>query len=108
MPRLASPYLPLTAPCHWRRGNGPAHSTVSDGACSPETVVSVYAALSRRPGALQARPAAGTGRAWHTARSLATPHVVQAVAGPTLTLNVIDVEGRLFDTAILSKAHRAR
>jgi hypothetical protein len=30
------------------------------------------------------------------------------VAGPTLILNAIDAEGRLFDTVTLSKAHRAR
>jgi hypothetical protein len=43
-------------------------------------------------------------RAWHTAQALAVPHFVQVViAGDRLELRAIDMEGRLFDTAVLRK-----
>ena len=43
-------------------------------------------------------------RAWHTAQSLAVPHFVQVIiAGTAMNLNVIDCEGRTFDTLTLKK-----
>ncbi|MDA0746510.1 MAG: metallophosphoesterase family protein [bacterium] len=43
-------------------------------------------------------------KAWHTAHALAIPHFVHvAVAGNTLELQAIDLDGRLFDTLKLTK-----
>ena len=43
-------------------------------------------------------------RAWHTAEALAVPHFVHAVvAGDTLALKAVDLDGRLFDSLTLSQ-----
>jgi phosphodiesterase/alkaline phosphatase D-like protein len=45
-----------------------------------------------------------TRRSWHTANSLAVPHFVQvSIARNKLELQAIDVEGRLFDSIVLTK-----
>jgi hypothetical protein len=42
--------------------------------------------------------------AWHTAQAAAVPHFVQVVvAGPTLELRAVDLDGRPFDVARLIK-----
>ena len=44
-------------------------------------------------------------RAWHTAQALAVPHFVQVVvAGPTLELRAVDLDGRHFDHLSLRKS----
>jgi len=44
-------------------------------------------------------------RAWHTAQALAVPHFVQIViAGKSLELRAIDIEGHVFDILALRKA----
>jgi len=43
-------------------------------------------------------------RAWHTAQAQAVPHFVHvAIAGPTLELQAVDVDGRVFDQLRLTK-----
>jgi hypothetical protein len=43
-------------------------------------------------------------QAWHTAKSLAVPHFLQVIiAGNTLELHAIDLDGNLFDTLKLTK-----
>ncbi|MBI2844680.1 MAG: metallophosphoesterase family protein [Armatimonadetes bacterium] len=46
-------------------------------------------------------------RAWHTAQALSIPHFVQVcIAGKTLELRAIDVDGRPFDVMTLTKPRR--